>query len=244
MEPTSNPENYWLAPENLQKHGATERDLEVFFRGKQRFLYAWVFEAPVLWDTPVPYKQSPSVRWTVLEATAPSRSVAAQSSSENELERGVEQKCQAIPESGVVACKEMHRPSSQARSGAALRLGPLQHHAQPRGRNAACPGRPGIRLSPGSGGVRLQAEMVLRVHAARQRTHLCAPSAGGKLVATGARDLADASIPSSGLQYPNNAQPPAHAKPGRHSLTGSSAGHVLVCFLPTLRGQVMRGGCP
>ncbi|CAE7575486.1 unnamed protein product, partial [Symbiodinium natans] len=61
-----------------------------FFHGKQRFLYAWVFEAPVLWDTPAPYKQSPSVRWTVLEAAAPSRSVAAPSSSENELERGVE----------------------------------------------------------------------------------------------------------------------------------------------------------
>ena len=64
MPPESNPKNFWLSAEKLQKHRVTEEVVEYLMAGKpEQKLWA-------KFQKPCSYPRNASIRWTTLQARA------------------------------------------------------------------------------------------------------------------------------------------------------------------------------
>ena len=63
--PEDSKQDFWLRPENLDKHGCDAQTL-CKFGWRSNFLYAWVVDRPQLLAQKVPYIKSSSVTWATL----------------------------------------------------------------------------------------------------------------------------------------------------------------------------------
>ena len=83
--PPDDPQHFWLAPHNMDKHRCTQADVAAF-QWKSRHLYAFVLRSPTKALRPLPYPKTPAVTWGHLPAMDKEQAQAAEACSSKPAE--------------------------------------------------------------------------------------------------------------------------------------------------------------